>query len=218
MAASTRSPSDSKAFESELDWGLAFNFAELSEPDKRQFGSVWFPEQVIDIGFGFPPIVIPATWRPFKPAANFTLGNLQRIFKDITEDGTQWFINWQFPFEQWTGDEGYVKIGYFDDDVSRTYTQDSFSNFNDNGAFFEGGFDEFWSSYFPFENHPITAAEIDVDYDGSQQITAFYGMIDLPITSTLKLFGGARYETTNIDIVNYPEGDVTWIPPGSSGR
>jgi TonB-dependent receptor len=40
-------------------------------------------------------------------------------------------------------------------------------------------------------------------------------MFDLPLSSTLTLNGGARFETTTIGIVNDPEADATWFPPGS---
>ncbi|MCA9450857.1 MAG: TonB-dependent receptor, partial [Candidatus Omnitrophica bacterium] len=192
--------------------------ASLYQPDKRQFGSLWWAESNNP---GFPPFVPPSVdpevHRPYKPAANFTLGNLQRIWKDISEESDQYAWNLKLPFEQWSGDEGYFKFGVFKDLVTREYNQDSFSNFNDNSARYEGPFEDLWSTYFPSENHPVTAADIDVDYTGETEINAWYYMVDLPLTSQFKLIGGARFEDTRISIINDPESDVTWIPPGSSG-
>lgn len=203
----------------EFDWGLSTSSATLYQPDKRQFGSLWWAESYNP---GFPPWVPPFTspkvHRPFKPAANFTLGNLQRIWKDISEESEQWFMNLKIPFEQWSGDEGYVKFGWFNDKVHREYEQDSFSNFNDNSAQFEGSWEDYWSSVFPSENHPITAADIDVDYHGEQEISAWYYMADLPMCSFFNIIGGARYENTKLSIINDAEKDVTWIPPGASGQ
>jgi outer membrane receptor protein involved in Fe transport len=202
----------------ELDWGVSVNRATMYQPDKRQFGSEWLPGSYNQ---GFPPYVDPFTTpevhRQFKPATNFTLGNLQRIWKDISEDGQQYSLNVKFPFEQWSNDEGYLKLGLFHDTVDREYRQDSFSNFNDNSAQYLAPWEDFWSRVFPSEDHPITPAEIDVDYDGRQRISAWYHMVDLPLWSAFKVIGGVRYETTDLDITNYPESDVTWIPPGSSG-
>ncbi|MCA9424360.1 MAG: TonB-dependent receptor, partial [Candidatus Omnitrophica bacterium] len=203
----------------EVDWGVSHSSASLYQPDKRQFGSTWWADSYNP---GFPPFVPPSTdpavHRPFKPAANFTLGNLQRIWKDISEESDQYNLNLKLPFEQWTGDEGYFKFGVFNDEVYREFDQESFSNFNDNGARYFGPYEEFWSSQFPLEDHPITAADIDVDYEGRQHISAYYYMVDLPVNSQLKFIGGARFEDTDLSITNFPEDDVTWIPPGSPGR
>lgn len=201
----------------EFDWGYSLNAASMYQPDKRQFGATWWAPAYNP---GFPPYVPPSTdpavHRPFKPAANFTLGNLQRIWKDITEDSDQYFLNLKFPFEQWSGEEGYIKFGYFNDAVDRQYDQESFSNFNDNSAHYQGPWEDYWTQYFPDEDHPITAANIDVDYEGEQHISAWYYMTDLPLTSQFKFIGGTRFEDTELSIINYPEKDVTWIPPGSS--
>lgn len=197
----------------ELDWTVARSYSSLYQPDKRQFGSMWWPARGTS----------PAVHRPYKPAANFTLGNLQRIWKDINETSDQYAVNLKFPFRQWTGAEGYVKFGVFNDQVLREYNQDSFSNFNDNSARYEANWDVLWSENFPYENHPLSAALIDVDYIGEQSIKAWYYMIDLPLVSGLPLvsafhiIGGMRYEDTELAIINTAEADVTWVPPGAPG-
>ncbi len=202
----------------ELDWGISRSMATLDQPDKRQFGSMWWPASYNP---GYMPWVPPFTTdeehRPLKPAANFTMGNLQRIWKDISEQSNQYYLNIKFPFEQWTQDEGYLKFGFFSDKVKRDYNQDSFSNFNDNDAQYYGTWEDFWSSRFFDEGHPMTAADIDVDYKGMQDIIAWYNMIDLPLCSSFNVIGGARFETTELSIVNDAEKDVTWIPPGATG-
>ncbi|MCA9399887.1 MAG: TonB-dependent receptor, partial [Candidatus Omnitrophica bacterium] len=123
------------------------------------------------------------------------------------------------PFRQWTGDEGYVKLGIFHDEVERVYDQESFSNFNEFFASYNGGFDDFWSAVWPEEGHLVTDGgltnALDVDYEGSQEISAWYNMIDLPLTSWFKIIGGVRYETTELSIVNDPEDQARWVPLGS---
>ncbi len=192
----------------DFDWTLSRNAADLYQPDKRQFGEVWFPLRKVG------NITIPPIHAPYKSAANFTLGNLQRIWKTIEEDSEQISANVAFPFEQWNEDAGYLKFGYFRDRVDRSFDQDTFSNFGDNQSY-NGPWRERWSGVFRFQDHPVTASTYDVDYRGDQQITAYYGMLDLPLTSRLSLIGGARFEDTNISIVNDPEEDATWFPPGS---
>jgi outer membrane receptor protein involved in Fe transport len=199
----------------ELDWILADSSATLDQPDKRQFGALWKPESNDPGAPPFiPPFTTPETWFPYQPGANFTLGNLQRIFKKIEEDSTQYSLNLKLPFEQWSGDEGYVKLGLFDDQVDRSFDQDTYSNFDDFSSFL-GGFDEPWSGVFPGEPHLITESLSDVDYKGEQEISATYGMIDLPLNDEFSIIGGARFESTKIGIVNDAEPEATWFPPGS---
>jgi outer membrane receptor protein involved in Fe transport len=198
----------------EIDWIYATSSAKLDQPDKRQFGSLFLPEN-LNADFG---ILTPAQFQPYKPAENFLLGNLQRIYKEIEESSDQYAINLKLPFAQWTEDDGYIKFGVFDDHLTRTFNQDTFSNFNDNTGFLAPNFETFWSAFFPSQNHPITDGPpfVDVDYDGDQNISAWYGMADLPLTSYLNLIGGARVETTSITIRNFPEANATWFPPGST--
>lgn len=201
----------------ELDWTLSASSAALDQPDKRQFGAIWLPESLNPGAPPFiPPFTTPETWLPFKPAANFNLGNLQRIWKTIDEDSEQLSVNMKVPFQQWSGLEGYFKTGLFSDSVRRDFNQDTFSNFGDGGASYQGGWDEPWSSTFPSENHPITASNEDINYKGKQDITAGYGMVDMPIDEQFKLVGGARVEQTKIAIENKPEGNAFWFPPGAT--
>ena len=200
----------------ELDWTASYSFAHLDQPDKRIFASTWFPESYDE---GVPPFTdpffTPPGWGPFKPAANFSLGNLQRIWKTIEEDSLQLAVDLKFPFEQWDAEEGFFKVGLFDDSVDREFDTNSYSNFDDQGTDFSSPFTDPWSDVFPFEDHPITAAEVDVDYDGEQDIRAVYGMVNLPLTPRLDLVAGARFETTDIQVITDPEDEALWFPKGA---
>ncbi len=194
----------------EVDWILADSLSNLDQPDKRQFGSLWLPDQQAG------PILIPAVHLPYKPAANFNLGNLQRIWKEIEEDSQMAAVNLKVPYVGFGEAEGYLKVGLFHDDLDRTFDQDTFSNFGDN-SFYQGQFNDFWSRVFPSQpNHPVSASTFDVDYKGEQRISARYAMLDFPLASSLRLIGGVRYESTRLEIVNDPEADATWFPPGAT--
>ncbi len=201
----------------ELSWTASHSTADMYQPDKRVFGAL-FHATSFDPGVPpfTPPSTTPATWFPYFPAANFNLGNFQRIWKSVNEESDQYSINLNFPFEQWTADSGYVKVGLFDDSVKRGFDQDTFSNFGDAGAFFVGEFDEFWSASFPAESHPITESLFDVDYRATQDIKALYAMVDMPLSKRWSVIGGARAESTRLDIANDPESSATWIPPGAT--
>ncbi|MFH1998204.1 MAG: TonB-dependent receptor, partial [Planctomycetota bacterium] len=203
--------------EPELDWTLSDSSADLYQPDKRQFGALWWAESDNPgVPPWVPPFVDPAHWYPFKPAANYTLGNFQRIYKEINEKSDQYSMNLKLPFEQWSGEEGFLKFGLFSDKVDRKFNQDTFSNFNDASAEFEGEWEEYWSGAFPHEDHPITDGPpyVDVDYTGDQKVSAWYSMMDIPITSCFSLIGGVRFESTEIGIVNDAEENATWYPKG----
>ena len=188
----------------EVDWVAARSTATEVQPDKRQFGSKFLPGD-------------PGSWQGLKPAANINLGNLQRTWKEIEEQSDQYSVNLKLPFEQWGGEPGYLEFGVFDDEVARTFGQDTFSNFGDNSEF-SGFFEDFWSASFPDEPHPITDGPpfIDVDYDGDLNVSAWYGMLDLPLAEPLDVIGGVRFESTEIDVVLDPEEDALWFPKGAT--
>lgn len=183
----------------EMDWTLARNNALRNTPDRREFGSYWDPNA--------------RSYFQLKPAAEFTLGNLQRTFIRIEEESEQVALNLKFPLEFWGGRTGYLKVGHFQDDVSRTFTQETFSNFNDINNAFAGEWEETrWSETWLFQEHPITAAETDVDYSGTQNVAAQYFMLEVPITDSFKAVGGVRWESTEISITSSPEENATWVP------
>lgn len=204
----------------EIDWTVARSEATLNQPDTRTFGTIWQPEQIIPARPPFipEPTVTPAKFLPLKPDANANIGNVSRVWKEITEESQQYFVNWQIPFKQWTEDEGYFKFGVFHDQVDRTYDQDTFSNPEDPVNEYEGEFSDSWARNFNEQVHFYLPQDIDVDYIGEQEISAWYYMVDLPLWSEFKLVGGVRYEKTRLSTVVFPEKDVTWIPPGTDGK
>ena len=199
----------------ELSWSLSQSEAKLNQPDKRQFGSKWTPSVSAP---GWPPGAPPSESTPFhsefKPAANINVGNLQRTWKDIKEDSTQLSFSIKVPFEQWSGDEGFLKAGYFDDALTRELSQQSYSNPNDFWIF-EGDFSEYASKPFADEVHLLEEADIDVPYDGKQDIRAVYGMMEMPLSETFKVIGGARVESTKLSTSLSPEANAQWFPEGS---
>lgn len=188
-----------------LDWRLSNSFANLDQPDKRQFGSLWKPAS---FNPGLPPWLPPSTteavYEEYKPGENINFGNLQRLWKTISEDSDQYAINLTWPFEQWSRDDGYLKAGLFDDQVKRDFWQESYNNGIETFPTWEGDWSEFWSDEFPNEDHPIVPSTYDVSYDGSQDISALYGMLSLPLNSEFKMIGGVRLESTDIKTENRP--------------
>ena len=192
----------------ELTATVATSQADSNTPDERQLGSVWFP------GDG----TTAPQYSSFQPAQNINFGNLQRTFLRVEEESEQFRIDLKMPFEQWTGDEGYIKAGYFEDEVTRSFDQEAFTNAM--GSLAPSGlrFDQFRSDTFPFENQPITESQQDIDYAGSQRIRAYYLMGELPLLSSLTVWGGVRWEESDVSVTLDPEAGALRAPPlgGSS--
>ncbi|MCB9920265.1 MAG: carboxypeptidase regulatory-like domain-containing protein [Planctomycetes bacterium] len=201
-------PDNAVLLDPEFDWTYAKSSSSFDQPDKRQFGAAWTP------GYKVGTFDVPPVWTPYKPGANFTLGNLQRIWKEIDETSEQYIANLKLPFKQWTESEGAIKAGWFRDRVGRSFNLDSFSNFSDNSTW-SGPFGEHWTSIFRYQDHPITASTEDVDYEGDIDIDAYYAMLDLPLTSWVSVIGGVRVERTRIGIINDAEQDARWFPKGA---
>lgn len=193
----------------EFDWTLSENVSSLYSPDKRFFASKWLPGYITpDLVYGgivFPIPDIPDSYYENPPAASSTLGSLQRVWKEVTEEGEQYSLNFKLPFKQWSGDDGSIRYGVFDDQVERTFRQDSFSNFNDVNNSYVGGWNHFWSDSFDEVDHKIYPASVDVDYDGQQHISAWYYMVDLPVSSFFRVTGGVRRETFKINTSLSPD-------------
>lgn len=190
----------------EVAWRASTSSADFYEPDKRQFGSVWLG----------PSVDGPPSYQPFLPAENVNLGNIQRTYKEIVEDDIQVALDVTLPFEKGEDESGSLRLGMFDDNVKRTFDQDSFTNPNDQQPGPTLPFTTFWSSVFPFEVHAIQAAETDVDYNGDLDITAYYGMAEIPLGPNASLTGGVRLESTKLSVVNTAEEDANWFPPGAT--
>ena len=211
-----------------IDWTIALSSSNLDEPDKRQFGSVWYAKSY-DAGnpaYGIPAHTVPAYYAPYTPAANFLLGNISRTWTEISEKSRQYFLNLKFPFKQWSGDEGYVKLGVFNDKVDRTFNKNSFGNYRQTGdgpaPNYEGSWKDYsYSDKFLNLGGPTIKAGppfIDVDYKGKQKISSWYYMADLPLWSFVNLIGGLRYETTKLSIINKPEKDAKWVMTDKDGN
>ncbi|MGE4286311.1 MAG: TonB-dependent receptor [Phycisphaerae bacterium] len=225
----------------EIDWTVSQNLSELNEPDKTQFSAIWIAPGVVTETTGgdaylpsdwwmYPGVNPndPTTWPTTNGQTVETdtasyyipntgtdgMGNYQRIWKEIIEESEQGAINFKLPFEQWTDTRGYLKFGLFKDHVERTYRQESLANSETIGDGWGSDWGDIdFADYFSnYDNLPVDpATDPDVDYDGEQDIFAWYYMADLPITSNFKLIGGFRHESTDITTTNFPHSDLSTV-------
>ena len=177
----------------EIDWTAAKSFARMYQPDKRFMEAVWYPDDPDTAG-------VDPYWTVI-PTAGSSTGFIQRIWTNITEESNQHFYNLKLPFEQWDGEEGYVKFGVFYDDTWRTFEQDSFTNSNGSLRYYAGYNADLSDA---IAGQTMQKSVYDVDYKAKQKISAYYYMVDLPVTPWLKLLGGKRFESTTLWMKNYP--------------
>ncbi len=173
------------------DWSISRNKASQYEPDRTIFSEVYNNGQWTGPSGGLSP--------------------LERKWRDIEESGWQYSLNQKVPFRIWSGDEGYFKGGYFDDQVERSYFQDTFKYAPGNiGQGYPGDPDDMWSQDFetgyPVVGPPgelqqgwhVVPGDGDIDYRGNQDIQAWYWMTDMQVCSFLSFQGGVRVESTEI--------------------
>jgi hypothetical protein len=211
-----------------LDWTASYNTSSQYEPDQRFFNTDF-----------------DSTNDRFTLSGE-GLQSVQRIWRDVDEDSKQATFNLTIPFTQWSDSNGYVKFGPFVDVIDREYQQDSFYYLfatqagggqavgENNTLLFYAGPGHFSDVFLnsgrvglatnnpPAVNQLLWYAQgtgADVDYTGAQQISAGYGMVELPLSPRLKLIGGARAEHTDMTIdISSPRGVVQIVQRGENGN
>ena len=167
------------------------------------------------------------------------LGNVQFIWEKVVEDSDQAAFNYKWDFENWTAIDGFFKLGVFNDEVERTFFQQTLSN-KDGGLFnpvtsrppqFESDWENDVSDLFVqgersglvypdpikypngiYTNLPNTtmfASRVDIGYEGVQELDAWYWMGELPILDFLSIKGGARYEKFTLQTFLNPDDIMT---------
>lgn len=186
----------------DFNWAVAFNKAVEDEPDRRFFISQ-YEELPTVVLFTAPGADIPAP--------------VNRSWIRVEEKGRQYFGDVSFNFTQWTEDEGRLKFGVFQDDVTRTYDQDSFTTTNGTTFFVTDTTDFLWSDVFssqttignipgfdtPSAGPPeVVSTGLDIDYRGEAEISATFFMLELPLVSFFEIIGGVRVESTTLTTRN----------------
>jgi TonB-dependent receptor len=87
------------------------------------------------------------------------------------------------------------------------------------GGSYSGGFDDPWSGAFDDEVHDVSDGPpfLDIDYDGDLDVSAWYSMLELPLSETVSIVGGVRFESTDISTRVVGEEDARWLNPDGTG-
>ena len=135
-----------------------------------------------------------------------------RYFRDLEEVNTEGQIDFTLPFKQWDGLLADIKFGgnylskdrgfrerryeFRNDDIK--YDGDAFGYFSDANV----GLTDTTSSLNRFGNYVVDATQLSSNYDGEQQIYAGYGMMEIPLTPSLRAIAGARFEATRMEVAS----------------
>ncbi|MFZ0389626.1 MAG: TonB-dependent receptor [Calditrichia bacterium] len=189
------------------DWSATFSRTSQDEPDRRLITSMvrYFPSDTINIITG----------------SNFD--NPSRYFRYLQDRKNIFNLNLTIPFEQWGGLGSRFKVGASYQEGSRDFEERIFTYTLNNKLFNElegdisGLFDNGNNGIvevdtlagdrlkYTFGNTIYDNSKPKNNYDGSELIRAYYAMLDVPLTRRLRFIGGARYESTGMDVVSADE-------------
>ncbi|MFW5821417.1 MAG: TonB-dependent receptor domain-containing protein, partial [Bacteroidota bacterium] len=134
-------------------------------------------------------------------------------YRDLIDDQLQAKIDITVPFLQSSGASNKIKFGAFYGNKQRDFKENRYQIVNkfNAGLNYEGNPDIYFSesntgitgydsarSRWSFGNYLTDETIAQNQYTGGENVTASYVMISLNFTPSLKVMGGARYETTEM--------------------
>lgn len=140
-----------------------------------------------------------------------------RFFRDLEEDNTNYIVDYSLPFSIFGGNQAKFKTGLYYQTVNRDFNESrfeyttsarapkTFTDFRDNinGFFGYTGIVDRDSRDRPiFGNTLRDATNQKNQYNAEKEVTAFYGMLELPLSDSFKIIGGLRQENTDIRTVS----------------
>lgn len=201
--------------QAKLDWSASFAETKQEQPDLR-FVSFFFNQNFAG-----------ADTNKIISTAGFA--DPSRLFRDLTEINTNYAVNLEIPFQLLSTGPSKLKVGGSYRSVEREFRENYFFILPDQRLFFdlEGDLEEFFSLQYrgvidrnPNTNRPIFGNIVSDNtqdrnnYDANTEISAFYGMVEIPISNKLKFVGGARYETAVMEVASFDTSIVVEIIDG----
>lgn len=183
----------------QLEWTASGAKTQQEEPDRRLFIS---NERTVGASK-----IVSVTSSGFNAPS--------RYFRNLDENSIDTKADLSIPFRGWSNLKGKFKLGAAIQAADREFTERVFTYAPSTSIAYEGDTADFFSAenmgvvgydslrgQYTF-GHVITDdSKAKNNYTGKRNINAAYGMIELPVTSRFKLIGGARLETTLIEIAS----------------
>jgi outer membrane receptor protein involved in Fe transport len=192
------------------DWLISLATTTQDEPDLRYFNFISYPNpQKPEDDLRGVDLISNNTPFPDKPT---------RYFRSLEDQNLNAKFDLTLPVEDGRGLTWKAKTGIFASQSDRTFDERTFSYSGGSGSLVN-------TETFPYEymsgtNAPppqlvtqgnrsrytfsrsLTSVFGNNFYDGTQDIYAVYGMAEIPVVSRVRLTGGLRYETTQLEIAS----------------
>ncbi len=135
-----------------------------------------------------------------------------RHFRNLDEKNKTFNLKTSVPFSFRRGLTGKLKFGGSAINADRTFHERRFEYQQDKMRY-DGHPDRFFMpanvgivdsthGLYRFGNYIREASELRGNYQGTQEIRAGFGMVDLPVFGNFRVIAGARYETTRMEVVS----------------
>jgi outer membrane receptor protein involved in Fe transport len=185
-----------------IDWLASYSLTSQEEPDYRLFNFYITPDGRIDTGASSLP-------QPDIPT---------RYFRDLKENNLNLRLDNTVPFKDWRELDGELRFGAFMSASEREFEERTFSYrgsapWDESGTLAPGnlGYIPEWVSgtrtNYNFRRY-ITSKFGNSSHTGELDVFAGYLMATVPIAKPLRFVGGARYETTYLEMVGTEGGSL----------
>jgi len=150
----------------------------------------------------------------------------ERYFRETNETQNRFNLNVTYPFQVWGNRVSNIKVGGAYSKTDRTFDERRFvyNPVTSLGTILrneEGNVDDLFSEKYlgwttqdtlsngmtlnRFSLYINETDQTSSNYTGNNEILAYYGMVDLPISSSLRVIAGARFESTDMKVVSAKE-------------
>jgi hypothetical protein len=147
---------------------------------------------------------------------NANLGWVQHIWQEIEETSNQLSANLKLPFLMSNDREGFFKrvcSSMASSERTRRRRSRTTSSPIRIRSMSADGISR-GVKFSPKKIIRFTESTYDIDYDGQQNIGAFYMMADVPIGEEWNVVGGFRFESTSLTTEVYGDADALYLIPG----
>jgi TonB-dependent receptor len=209
-----------KFFETRLDWNGAYSTTNQNEPDTRFFSDHYSIEYDLNIyedpETGDLVTDTLGTYRNYMITPSL-YKQPSRYFREMNEESYNFDLKITIPFSLYRNGDSKFKTGLYLSKKDRTFREKAYQitnqeqlAYNDYNAdpysYFSDGMGiidirPLGSSNvrYTWGNYLVDASEKRSNYDGYQNVNAFFAMAELPVLDRLSLTAGARYEMTDME-------------------
>lgn len=184
-----------------VEWTSSLTNTAQDEPDLRFFSN------------DFTPIERNGAAQTFYSISPSNYSRPVHYYRNLDEEQWESKLTATLPFKQWRGLQGNFKFGGLHSTKDRLFRERRFEFHQSSSARYNGDPFGFFSTSmvgivdstggrYRFGNYIVDGSQLANNYDGDQTITAFFGMLDLPLLNKLRFIGGVRFETTDMNVAS----------------